>query len=80
MMWGRDFHDPAFVAQWKEHLKSIDREWIDQSPDCNYPFDLNFSVYFINLDYRSFISLVFCDNNIANPIIIKIIRIQKKYD
>ena len=34
MLWGRDFNDPAFIAQWKEHLKSKDREWIEPCADC----------------------------------------------
>ena len=29
MLWGRDFYDPAFVAQWKKQLKATGKEWID---------------------------------------------------
>lgn len=33
----RDFHDPAFVAMWKEQLAKEGREWIEPIPEW-WPF------------------------------------------
>ncbi|KAJ1569810.1 hypothetical protein HK096_001134 [Nowakowskiella sp. JEL0078] len=40
MLWSRDFHDPAFKAQWQEQLKKEGREWIEPIPNW-WPFKSN---------------------------------------